>query len=179
VRPALSLVTVVVAAGLAAGCGGSDEPSATSPTTEWADGFCTAITTWTNTLQQTGNTITLSPSEETLQQAANDVETATDTLVDELDALGVPTTESGEEMTDAIEQLAKTLDEQVSVIEEAVAAVGPTGPAAAVPEIEAAFTQMRLASSSTLQAIVGTAAESELADAFEQTDSCDELTDSS
>ena len=45
------LVLLASLALVAAGCGGDDEPTA-APVDEWADGFCTAISTWTDELEQ-------------------------------------------------------------------------------------------------------------------------------
>ena len=47
---AFAVLCVAGIAFVGAGCGG-DESSA-SPTLEWADGFCTAITSWTNALEE-------------------------------------------------------------------------------------------------------------------------------
>ena len=49
---------VVAAALFAAGCGGSsDDSSGASPTEEWADGLCSAITTWTSSLTSIGDSL--------------------------------------------------------------------------------------------------------------------------
>jgi hypothetical protein len=121
-RRTLALATIVVAAGLAAaGCGGGDEESsATTAATEWADGFCTAFTSWTDDLQQIGDELTASPSQDALGQAADDVKTATDTLLDDLRALGTPDTESGQEVKDSIDQLSTTLESDLDEVESAV-----------------------------------------------------------
>jgi hypothetical protein len=60
---------------LAAGCGGGDESPTASPADEWADGFCTAVTTWTDSLQSVTEQFTSpsSLSKDALDQAAIDV----------------------------------------------------------------------------------------------------------
>ena len=74
--------------GIAAGCGGDDEGE--DPTAAWASGFCSAITDWTDELQNVSSQFsdTSNLSEEGLQSAAEDVRTATQTLVDDLEDLG-------------------------------------------------------------------------------------------
>src|SRR3989304_2585649 len=99
----LLATSVAALALLAAGCGGSDESTSASPTDEWADGFCTAITTWTDSLtsvtDQFNSPSSLSTSP--LEDAANDVKSSTQTLVDDLKALGAPVTESGQAVKDS------------------------------------------------------------------------------
>ena len=66
----------------AAGCGGDDESSSQTtteappgaPTDEWADSFCSALTTWKNDLEEAAAPLTdlSSLSEESLQQAADE-----------------------------------------------------------------------------------------------------------
>ena len=78
---ALAVVLVL----LAAACGGSDDGSDTSATATWADEVCSSVTTWTDSLTasvsslQGGNI-----SRESLEGAADDVKSSTETLVDDL-----------------------------------------------------------------------------------------------
>src|SRR5215211_1696625 len=99
-RTWIAVLTVVILAGAAAGCGGSDNSSEASPTEEWASGFCTAITDWTTSLQDVTSQFsdTSNLSEDGLQSAAADIRSATDTLVSDFRDLGAPDTESGDEV---------------------------------------------------------------------------------
>jgi hypothetical protein len=181
VRRALAVAGICAAVVLAASCGGDDDSESASPATEWAGSFCTALGTWGNELQRATQTLVLSPSTETVQEAGDDIRTATDELVTELDALGAPDTESGQEVVDAVDELTTTLDDQVSEVEETIESLGDseeTGVSTTVPAISQAFAEMRLASASALQTIQTAAADSELTDAFEQASSCDNLTGS-
>jgi hypothetical protein len=174
------VVVALVLSVVAAGCGGDDDPSTTSPGTEWAADFCSAFTTWTSELQRVGQTLTLSPSTETVRQAGEDVETATDELVAELDALDVPDTESGQEVVAAVEDLSTTVEAEIADIEDALAGLSEeSGVSVTVPAVNEAFAAMRTAASTALQDIQGAIAGSELAEDFEQASSCDELTDQS
>lgn len=179
-RRTFALATIVVLAGLAAGCGGSDESSTSSTTTEWADSVCTAITTWTDELQQLKDQLGASPSKEGLQQAADDAKTATDTLVADLKGLGAPETESGQEAKNAIDQLGTTLEDDISEIQSTAEGVsGLTGVPSAITSISTVFASMATAFSSTLQTIEDADPKGELKDAFDQASSCKELTGSS
>src|SRR3990170_8455935 len=115
------LATAVAALALvAAGCGGGDESSSASPTDEWADGFCTAITSWTDSIQSVTEQFTdlSSLSRDGLEIAAGDARTATEDLVDDLQGLGAPDTESGQAVKDSIDELSSMLESEVATIEE-------------------------------------------------------------
>ena len=106
---------------------------------EWADGFCTAVTSWTDELRRIGDDLRdpSSLSIDALKQAAGDVNAATDAFVEDVRALGAPETKSGREVQDSLENLADTVDAEKAEIEEAIEdASGVTGAAAAVTAIE-------------------------------------------
>ena len=182
-RQAIAIIALAASLALvAAGCGGSDESSTASATTEWADGFCTAITSWTDSLQQIGEELAdpSSLNQEGLDEAANDVRTSTQQLVDDLKSLGAPDTESGQEVENSIDELATTLDDELTKIEDTVEGVsGLTGVPAAIASISTALSSMGTAFSSTFETIENADVQGELEDAFEQADSCGEITDSS
>jgi len=175
-RQAIAFIALAASLALAAaGCGGSDEPSEESATVEWADGFCTAITTWSDELKQATAELT-SPSQDSLDQAANDVRTSTQQLVDDLKSLGAPDTESGQEVKDALDELATTLDDGDAEIEEATEGVsGLTDLPAAITTITTTLSAMGTAFSSTFQTIEDADVKGELQDAFEQADSCSDI----
>lgn len=181
-RPALVLATFVAALALvAAGCGGSDASSA-SPTEEWADGFCTAITSWTDSLSQVGDRFSnpASFTKEALDDSANEIRTATETLVDDLRSLGAPDTESGQAAKESLDELAITLESDLAEIESAVeGASGLTELPAAITAITTAFASMGTAFSSTLQTIESGDAKGELQSALEQAPACSEIAGSS
>jgi len=179
-RQALAFIALVASLALvAAGCGGSDESSETSATVEWADGYCTAITSWSDDLKQATAGLPSSLNQEGLDQAANDVRTSTQQLVDDLKSLGAPDTESGQEVKDALDELSTTLDDSVAEIEAATEGVsGLTDLPAAISTISTTLSAMGTAFSSTFQTIENADAQGELQDAFEQADSCSDIADS-
>jgi hypothetical protein len=180
-RARLLLVTVVAALALvAAGCGGGDE-SSTSTTAEWADGFCTAVTTWTDELQRIRDELgdPTSVSIDSLQQAANEAEAATDSFVQDVRDLGRPETESGQAVEDSLQTLAGTVETENADLKAAVEdASGISGVASAVTAIGTSLTAMGTAFEQALTAIQNADADGELETAFEQTESCNELTSS-
>jgi methyl-accepting chemotaxis protein len=173
-------VSVVASLALVgAGCGDDDEPAA-SATDEWAEGFCGAITTWAESLEQATDELRAlsSLSRDGFEQAAEDIRTATGDFADDLQALGTPETESGEEARQAVDDFATTLDEDSADIETAVEGVsGITEIPAAVTDITAALSSMNAAFSSMLKTIREGDAAGELETAFEDADSCVDLGD--
>ena len=180
------LLAVVVGVLLATGCGGDDgsEASGTtsteaSRTTEWADGVCTAITTWTDSLKSAAASVTADPSREGLEGAVDDVESATQTLEEDVKGLGRPDTEAGEEAQRELEQLLDDLDDDVQKIETAVEDVsGASDVLSATSTVSGTLVSMGDQISSTFEQLEQIDDTGELRDAFEQADSCADVRNS-
>jgi len=171
------LFAVLTLAALAAGCGGSSS-SDTSSTTDWANGLCSAITTWTTSLKSATDSLKGGNiSKESLQGAADDVTSATDTFVDDLKGLGKPDTQAGQQAKDSVDKLAGELKSDVSGIEDAVSGVSSvSGALAALPTVSASLSSMSSQFKSTFSELQQLDAKGELQDAFQQADSCKSLT---
>jgi len=172
------LATVVAAlAAVGAGCGGSNEASSVTPT-EWADGFCSAITTWGDALTSvTVQLSTLSLSTSALEDVANDARNATETLVDDLKGLGVPDTESGQAVKDSIDVLSATLEREAANIQDAAGgASGVSGLRNAIASITRSLAAMGAAAfTSTAALLQSTDAKGALRAAFEDAPACAEV----
>ena len=176
-RAASTLALLVSALALvAAGCGGGDDEEASS-TDQWAEDFCGAITTWHAALTDATDELRgLSISRDSLEQAADDMRSATTDFVDDLQALGAPETTSGEEAKQAIDDFETSLEEGRADIEAAVDDVsGITGVPKAIQDITAALSSIDAARSKMLAAIRTEDAQDELQSAFENADACDDL----
>ena len=106
---------------IAAGCGGSSDSTSTdaSPTSEWADGLCSAINTWTASISSIGDTIKSGDiSKDSLTSAVDDAKSATETLTSDLEGLGKPDTEAGQEAKDSIDKLSTDLQAEVKTIQD-------------------------------------------------------------
>lgn len=176
-------IAVLAVAGVAAGCGGSDNASETetSPTAEWADGFCGAVSDWTNELQtitqQFSDTSNL--SQDGLQSAADDVGSATQTLIDDLKGLGTPDTASGQEVKSSIDTLSTTLDTETSTIEDTANGVSSIADVpSAITKISTSLSTLGTAFSQTLQTIKDADASGELQSALQDSPSCADITSS-
>jgi len=162
---------------VAAGCGGSDESSA-SPTEEWADSFCTAITTWKDSLTSVTDQFSSASSltSEALTDAANDAKSSTDTFVDELRALGPPETESGEAVKSSIDELSNTVESEVAKIESTAESVsGLADLPSAITSITTSISAMSSALSSTVQTAESADTSGELRTALEDTPACADI----
>jgi inorganic triphosphatase YgiF len=161
---------------VAAGCGGSDEES--DPTAAWAAGFCSAVTSWTDALQDVTSQFrdTSNLSEDGLQSAAEDVRTATEQLVDDLRGLGAPETESGEEIRSSLDSLSNTLEAESGEIESTVEGIsGITGLPSAISAVSTSLSAMGSAFAETLQTIESADVDGELQSALEESPECADI----
>jgi hypothetical protein len=171
---------VLVLAVLAASCGGSDssEPESTA---DWADGVCSAITTWTGSIKSSADSLKGGNlTEDSLKSAGDDVQSATDTLESDLSDLGKPDTESGQQAKDSIDQLSSDLKTDADSIKTAVDGVtNLSGVPAAVTTIGTTLETMQSQVTSTVNTLEQLDAQGELHDAFQQSSACQQLTSSS
>ncbi len=172
VLPLAALLAVGV---LAAGCG-SDEPEASS-TTDWADGVCTAINTWTDSIKSAADPIKSGDiSEDSLQSAADEVKSATDTLESDLEGLGKPDTEAGQQAKDSLDQLSSDLSTETDTIESAVEDVsGLSDIAGAVTTVSTTLATMQTQITSAYTSLTQLDAKGELKSAFQDASSCQQL----
>ena len=179
----LLAATVAGLALLAAGCGGSGDSSSStdvSPTTEWAEGLCSAINTFSTSITSIVDPIKSGDiSEDSLTTAVDDAKSATDTLVSDLEGLGKPDTEAGQEAKDSVDQLSTDLQASVTTIEDELdGASGIADYIAAAPAILTALGTMGTDVQSTFTTLQGLDAKGELETAFEGASSCADLTGS-
>jgi hypothetical protein len=169
---ALLLVSLAL---VAAGCGGDDEPTAT-PVDEWADSFCSAVSTWTDELQQIrGRFDDLSSLDrDSLEEAADDASAATDDLVNDLQDLGQPETESGQEIEQSIETMSDTLEAEKADAEQAVEGVEDiTDIPGAITTIGAALTSMGNALQQSFDALENADVGGEIKTALDESEACE------
>jgi hypothetical protein len=166
----------------AAGCGGSSSSSdGTSATDDWANGVCSAITTWTNSLKSATSSLKGgNVSKDGLQGVADDLKSANETFVDDLKGLGKPDTEAGQQAKESVDKLAGELQSDSSKIEDAVKDVsGASGVLTAVSVVSTTVVSMGSQLQTTFTELQQLDAKGELETAFEQADACKTLTNSS
>lgn len=165
---------------VAAGCGGgSDTTTTTASASEWASGFCGAFATWDQAFKDATSQFTSlgSLTQENFQSAADDIETATQQLIDDLKGLGAPDTESGQEIKDSIDALSTTLQTETDAIKTSVDdASGLTGYIDAAKEVSTSLGTMNDALQSTISTVQNSDAKGELEDALKSSPDCKSLT---
>jgi hypothetical protein len=170
---------------VAAGCGGDDSTNGTSTEAsaeEWASNVCSALTTWKDDLRAATEPLTdlSSLSEESVRQAADDAKTATSTLADSLRGLGRPDISSGEQVESSVDDLVTEIENGANEVEAAVEGVSSVVDIpSAVGTITTTVADMGTEVDNVVQALEDADASGDLKTAFDDADSCDELTNSS
>jgi hypothetical protein len=169
------LLAILAGALLAAGCGGSEDE--TSGASEWASSVCSAVTTWTESVSaaatslQGGNL-----SENSLEGAVDDVTDATKTLADELQDVGEPDTEDGQQAKDSLDQLGKDVEDGVQELEDAVeSASGGTGILDAIAQVSTTLATMSRQVAGVVDELEQLDPAGELDDALNNADECSSL----
>ena len=111
-RALLAISSLALLAFLAAGCGGggSGSSSDTKSAQDWADGVCSAINTWTDSLRSASQSVTGGNlSQNSLKQAASDLKDSTAQLKDDLNGLGKPDVSSGDKAKESVDQLSSNI----------------------------------------------------------------------
>ncbi len=157
-RVALVLAGALAATVLAACGGGSDSSSETAaattaeaaaavPADEWAASVCTAVGDWQTELQSSapdaGNLTDIESAKQTLGDFLDGASTATDEMVSEVEAAGVPDVENGEEIAQKFQaNLAAVGDsfDQAKTDLDALSTDDPTGFAAGLQGIATTLT---------------------------------------
>ena len=172
-RTASTLVVAVMALLVGAGCGGGDDSSATE---QWASSACSAVNSWTSSIESIGDTLKADPTKEGVDKAYDDLMRSTQTLVDDLKGLGRPETEAGQEAEDAINALADDVDQSLEEMQTAIDdAAGASGVLSAISVVSANLATMGDDVSSTVDNLEQLEGGQELKDAFDKAESCADL----
>jgi hypothetical protein len=163
------------------GCGGSNgggDSSSTTSASEWADGLCSAIGDWTDSVSSATTSLKGDDlNEDSVKSAVDDVGDATESFVDDVKGLGTPDTEAGQKAKESLDSLANNLDDDLAEIKAAGAyfTEGVSGALSAVTKISQTLSTMEQQISSTFSELEQLDTHGELEDAFQQSDSCNDL----
>jgi len=156
----------------------SGQPSATT----WADSVCTSFSTWRSSITAISDAGGDSLTSESLQQPLADATSATETLVDDLRALGPPDLDSGDDLKQQLDSAAGEIESSFDTLrqgaEAATEADSPADFIAALTSLGPQFQALLDTISTTvdeLQANVGEDAKAELQQAFDSSSSCQQL----
>lgn len=177
------VVGVVVIVGAVVAARLADDDFTSVETTEWAGSVCTSLSEWQTSLEGIAAGGEGAPSVESLEDAVDDARSATDDLVQELQRLGPPDLETGDEveeaLDDSVDGLRDSYDELDSAARDALDAGSPAEVllelAALAPQAQALVQQARDVVASLQSASIFGEASAELEQAFSDADSCQQL----
>ena len=157
----------------AAGCGGGSEP----PAQAWADGVCGRINDWEQELRDIvaaqGSGSVTERAREKVDKAAS----ATDDLLNDLQKVGAPNTDSGEEAKAEVEALAQSTKDRIDRIRtQAENAQGTSDVLQLAADVSAEFDAAREEARTTFDKISNLDPSGELRDGIESSEACDQLT---
>ncbi|MGZ8687756.1 MAG: hypothetical protein ACXWZP_04945 [Gaiellaceae bacterium] len=186
-RKFIALLAVpLAAAAVAGGCGGGDSDSSGSSSdtvsaTDWADDLCSAISTWSTSVQSAVEPLKSGDvSKDSLQSATTDLKDATGTFVDDVKALGPPDTESGQQAKQSLDNLANELSAGVDEIKQTADNVsGATGAMTAIASISTSVQKLGTDAQTALSDIEEADVKGELEDALKNAPECKKLQSSS
>ena len=173
--PAALLALGLALAALAAGCGGDDQSSAEG----WADGVCSAFADWRDAVTEAGESLQAgSLDEDSLRDAVDELQDATDTFAEDLRDLPELDTEAGEEAQQTVDELAENVDktkEDVRTIVGDSEGKGVQGVLEAGAAIATTLATMGQQLGTAFEQLEQLDAAGELSDAFESSDACSSL----
>jgi len=160
----------------------ADDSSDTLSPTAWADSVCTDLSTWKSSITaiaEVGESVT----PESLRQSLSDASTATQTLVDELTALGPPDLESGDQLKQQLDADAAEIQSSFDTLRQDAEDAADAGSAsdfiqalaALAPQFQALLDTISTTLDDLENADVAEASKSELTQAFSDASSCQQL----
>jgi hypothetical protein len=175
----VALASVLALAVLAAGCGGGggSSSSSTKSPEEWADGLCSAINTWTDSLTTASQSVTGGNlSENSLKQAASDLKDSTAQLKDDLEGLGKPDLDSGDQAKEDVDTLSSNISDGVDKIDGAIKDAQNGGSVVnALTTVTSTISTMGTQVQTTFNELKSLDPAGELKSAFENASSCNSL----
>ena len=177
-RALFAISSLAVLAFLAAGCGGGGGGSSnTESAQDWADGVCSAINTWTDSLRSASASVSGGNlSENSLTQSATDLKDATAQLKDDLSGLGKPDISSGDQAKESIDTLSGNIQDGVDKIDGAIKDAQSGGLVNALTTVTSTISTMGTQVQSTFSELGKLDPKGELESAFKNASSCKSLT---
>lgn len=171
-RLAAAAATVALAVA-AAGCGSS---SSASETEQWADGMCSALTDWQNSVTAAGENVSKGDlSNSSLEGAADGVADANKQLRDDLDSLGKPPTETVDKAKSALNQLGDDLNKNLEAIRDALAKTSGSDVSVAITAVASSVQAMSQDLQNTSKQLKALQSDDTWKKAFNSSDSCQKL----
>jgi DNA-binding FrmR family transcriptional regulator len=175
-RKGLGLLVVILALVLAlGGCGGDDDGSGASAES-WANSVCGDLSEWITDIDAAVKSVTdegLGINQDTLRDAVDQAKDATDKVADDLDQVGAPDLDAGEQAKEELDTLRSELREQADAVERALDENG--APLEVATTVAAALSAAANQLKESFQMLQDVDPSGELRDAFANSDDCDTL----
>lgn len=160
----------------------ADTSEQTSPNA-WAGSVCASLSMWRSSITAISDVSGEALTPETLQQSLADATTATETLVSELQQLGPPDLDAGDDLKQQLDAAAAEIEASFAALNQgAEDATGASSPAdfiqalaALAPEFQALLDTIATTVDDLENANVAEDAKAELQEAFANASSCQQL----
>ena len=175
-----TVLLCAVTALLLAGCGSKGTTTSTASTADWADGVCSATTTWKSSVTSAVDSAQSGTlSKDSLQKAADQVDSATKTFTDTVKGLGKPNTGAGAQAKQLLDELSTQIDTERKKIDDAIGgATSVSAILSAAPVVLGSLEAMGTDVTNTFKQLRALDASGELSKAFDQSSACKTLTKS-
>ena len=179
-----TVLLCAVTALLLAACGSkgtTTSTASTASTADWAGGVCSATTTWKSSVTSAVDSAQSGTlSKDSLQKAADQVDTATKTFTDTVKGLGNPNTKAGAQAKQLLDELSTQIDTERQKIDDAIGgATSVSAIVSAAPVVLGSLQAMGTDVTNTFKQFRALDASGELSKAFDQSSACKALTKSS
>ena len=177
----LALAPLALAVVLVAGCGGGGSSSSSSSPSpqDWANGLCSAITTWSNSVKTAGESLKSgSLTEADLKNSTSEIKSATNQFAEDLKGLGKPNTDAGQQAKDAIDKLSTEINDDVDTLSSAVddaAGNGTKGAVTAASSIATSLSTMSTQIAAAASKLQQADAKGEIEQGFRDAPACKKL----
>ena len=184
VTAAALVVTPATVAGAQSSSSTTTSAGASSKTTSptvWANGVCSSVQTWLDSVNSTVTGLKGAGSlDAATTQAMTGVKSATDTLTSSVDALGTPSTGDGAKAKTAVNNLTKQLQSLSSSIQQTLASPGstPVEVAGSLAQVGSDLGKAANEVKSTGTTLKGLKPNGQLKKAFQSSASCQKLKNS-
>ena len=175
----LGIVSIAVAALVMRLTADDEQPSPAA----WADSVCASLSTWRSSITAISDVSGETLTPESLQQSLGDATTATETLVTDLQQLGPPDLDAGDDLKQQLDSAASEIESSFDTLKQgaknAADASSPAGfiqaLAALAPQFQALLDTISTTVDDLRNASVTADARDELQAAFANASSCQDL----
>lgn len=169
--PFVRIAALVASVTLMVTACGSDKSSSDSSATDWANGVCSAVTTYRQSVTNAVSSLKGNVSRDGVETATKQIQTATDTFEADVKSLGKPKTNAGDQAKTTLDTLSSQLNSDLETVKSADGQGVLQGLSTATAALATAQTQVTTA----FDQLKSLDAKGELGDAFNSASACSSL----